>query len=64
MTTEQNPNLHIPDVRLSYFYGHEPYTSDDGKINYGTHLLMKPDHLEPDVARTVPVVSTFGKKLP
>ena len=44
MTTEQNPNLHIPDVRLSYFYGHEPYTSDDGKINYGTHLLMKPDH--------------------
>jgi hypothetical protein len=45
MTTEQNPNLHIPNVRLSYFFGHQPYTGDDPlKPNFGTHLLMQPDH--------------------
>lgn len=45
MTTEPNPNLHIPMVRLSYFYGFQPYIGDDPtKPNFGTHLIMTPDH--------------------
>lgn len=45
MTTEQNPNLVINNVRASYFYGHQPYVGDDPtKPNFGTHLIMTPDH--------------------
>lgn len=45
MTTEPNPNLHVPNVRTSYFYGFQPYIGEDPtKPNYGTHLIMPPDH--------------------
>lgn len=46
MTTEStNVNLLLPNVRLSYFYGFQPYVGDDPtKPNFGSHLLFDDKH--------------------
>lgn len=45
MTTEPNPNIKLDNVRTSYFFGHSPFVGQDPtKPNFGTHLLMPPDH--------------------
>lgn len=46
--------VHLSDVRLSYFYGFEPYTNTDkatGKTSksFCSHMIMAPAH--PDIAK-------------
>jgi hypothetical protein len=57
--------MHITNVRLSYFFGFEPYVgkptaeNPNPKPKYTAHLLMAPDH--PDLKRIAATIERVGQ---
>lgn len=45
-TPNTDQTVVLNNVRLSYFYGHEPYRDPDDptKVSYCSHFIMPPDH--------------------
>jgi hypothetical protein len=54
--------VHLSNVRLSYFYGFEPYKDkkDPTKVSYCSHFIMPPDHPDIEKVRAAQRLAALG----